>query len=96
MKKIKENVGGSVGWGEAYLITENKISHAEGRILTFIEALGLPDKQERSLKSIIRTEIWDILLEALWVPDAIHNELRERQGPNGTGIVVSPGVPTSN
>jgi hypothetical protein len=42
------------------MATESTFRMLEGRILTVIETIGLPEKQEEAIKSIIRSDIWDI------------------------------------
>lgn len=44
----------------AYAIESYKISHIEGRLLTFIESLGLRDTQEKAAKDIAREIIWSL------------------------------------
>ena len=34
-------------------------SNLEGKLLTFVETLGLPQKQEEAAKSTLRTMFWD-------------------------------------
>lgn len=42
------------------LATEGTFRMLEGRILTIVETIGLPQKQEDAIKSIIRSDIWEI------------------------------------
>jgi len=44
-----------------YYITEEQISKLEGKLLTFIEAMGLEKSQESASKSIVRQEIWSMV-----------------------------------
>jgi len=41
------------------LVSGNDISHLEGKIKTFLESLGLPEKQEKASKDISQTMLWD-------------------------------------
>lgn len=41
------------------LVSGEDISHFEGELKTFLESLGLPDKQEKASKDIIQTILWD-------------------------------------
>jgi len=41
------------------LVSGEDVSHFEGELKTFIESLGLPDKQEKASKDIIQTILWD-------------------------------------
>jgi hypothetical protein len=36
----------------------------EGRLLTLVESMGLPDKQEQAIKSYVRRELWDFVRDA--------------------------------
>jgi hypothetical protein len=38
---------------------DSYLSHIEGKLLTLIEALGLPEVREKSVKSLVRGAIWD-------------------------------------
>ena len=42
------------------MATEGTFRMLEGRILTAVETIGLPQKQEDAIKSIIRSDIWEI------------------------------------
>ena len=35
------------------------VSSLEGVLLTFLESLGLPERQEKASKSILRNSLWD-------------------------------------
>ena len=45
----------------AYAIYEFQLSDLEGRLLTQIEAFGLPEKQESAAKSLVRQEVWKMI-----------------------------------
>lgn len=53
--KNKSNVGFSV-----HGFTVDKFSHLEGRIRTIIEAVGLPERQSKSLTDLVIGEIWGL------------------------------------
>ena len=42
-----------------YVVSEHAPNRINGRLFEIIEALGLPDKQAESIKSIIRKNIWE-------------------------------------
>ena len=74
MKKIfKSTDERSSGYGDAYIIKSDHPDYLVGRLLTVIEAIGLPEKQEKSLKDLIRFEIYNSLDLATWVPRGLHN-----------------------
>ena len=55
---MTESKDSEMGWGYGHLVREDFFDYLLGRILTLIEVLGLPEKQETQLKSLIRQEIW--------------------------------------
>lgn len=51
------------------LIYEDYLPYLEGKVLTIVETLGLKEKQEESIKSLIRESFWQNLsLWAYYVP----------------------------
>ena len=78
---IKSTEERNVGFGDGYLINSEKPDYLVGRVLTLIEALGLPDKQEKSIKDVLRSEIYGVLEPSCFVPHQLHTivkELREK------------------
>jgi hypothetical protein len=65
------------GWGNAHLLFEDTMSRLVGRLLTHIEAWGLPPAQEKAVKSIIRKEVYATLDDAWIIGDADHAMLRK-------------------
>lgn len=47
-----------VDYCESYLIPEKGIRIMEGRLLTLVELLGLPEQQSEAMKSEVRNLIW--------------------------------------
>ena len=41
------------------LIGSNDIRFLEGKLKTFIESLGIPEKQEKATKDMVKEIIWD-------------------------------------
>lgn len=76
-KTIKSSDERSLGYGPAYVINGGNPDHLVGRILTIIEALGLPQRQEDSLKDILRQEVYNVLSLKLWIPGQLHTMIRE-------------------
>lgn len=77
-------------WGYGYAMSSETPGHLQGRILTLIEAIGLPEKQENSLKSLITQTIWNTITdEAVYISDKryteirnLYQKMREQQGNN--------------
>lgn len=46
-----------------------------GRLLTAIEVLGLPEKQEKPFKDVIKTQFYDLLHNGMVVPEDLDIEL---------------------
>lgn len=95
-KTFKSSDERNYGLGPAYIISARKPDQLVGRVLTIIEALGLPEKQENSLKDILKQEIYKTLELDLWIPGALHtlsSELMEWHKTNGNmnlAIAVTP------
>lgn len=74
MEKIfKSSDKRSTNYGGAYVIKGDHPDYLVGRLLTIIEAIGLLDKQEKSLKNLIRFEVYNSLNLTTWVSDGLHN-----------------------
>ena len=41
------------------LVSGEDVSHLEGKIKTIIDGLGLPEKQEKAVKDIVQTTLWE-------------------------------------
>lgn len=41
------------------LVSGEDVSFLEGKLKTFIDSVGLPEKQEKAQKDIIQTILWD-------------------------------------
>lgn len=74
-RKISKEVG-DVSWGCAYVITEGAPNHIVGRVLTLVEAIGLPNKQEEALKGLITQAVWQFLEDAIYISADRHSEIR--------------------
>lgn len=48
-------------------MTYTQFQRLEGVVMTHIEILGLPDKQEKPFKDIVRQKLWD------WYKDVVDN-----------------------
>ncbi|MCK4500887.1 hypothetical protein KAU11_10330 [Candidatus Babeliales bacterium] len=72
-KQIKSSDERKIGYGSAYVIGGESPDHLVGRLLTIIDAIGLSEKQEKSLKDLIRFEVYNSLNLATWIPSSLHN-----------------------
>ena len=76
--KNQNEVAAEPGWGPGYVIEQGETSRLEGRLLTLIEAIGMPDKQEEALKGLIRQELWNsVSSHGLWITGEQHTRLRQ-------------------
>jgi hypothetical protein len=53
------------------VFSDSYVSHIEGKILTIIEALGLPKTQEEATKSLIKRSLWDDMHDGYSVPKTV-------------------------
>jgi hypothetical protein len=44
-----------------YLIDNFEIKQIEGKLLTIVESIGLPDTQEKAVKGLVRQAVWDVV-----------------------------------
>ena len=94
-KSFKSSDERSIGCGSAYVISSNRPDRLVGRVLTIIEALGLPEKQENSLKDILRQEIYNELGLETWISGSLHTIIKElyewcEKSPSGKGTDNPP------
>lgn len=54
-----------------------EFKNLEGRMLTLIESMGLPGKQEDAIKSYARKEIWQTIHQTFILPTAITDMIHE-------------------
>lgn len=92
-KSFKSSDERNIGYGSAYVISSSRPDRLVGRVLTIIEALGLPDKQENSLKDILRQEIYNELGLETWISGELHTIIKELYewceiNPSGKGEEV--------
>jgi hypothetical protein len=85
-KKLESEVQSRVlcRWGEGYIIEQGETSRLEGRLLTLLESLGLPEKQEEAIKSLVRQELWNtVSASGFWITADEHTALREANQGRG-------------
>lgn len=74
---MNNNETPKVGYTGGYIVVESQFQHLEGRLLTLVEALGLRESQEKSVKDLIRSEVWQTLNPCFWINGDEHTRLRE-------------------
>lgn len=85
MKKRDQQLTDFVGWGSGYIIQDHQISHLEGKLLTLIESMGLKDSQEKAVKDMVRTHVWELLSPCFVVSAEDHTALRLKYKEEGRG-----------
>ena len=58
------------------LVSNEDIRFLEGRLKTFLESLGLPEKQEKSAKDVVQSILWDWYC---FIRDTLTNHLQEKR-----------------
>src|SRR3990167_775043 len=69
----------SYGYGYGYVVSEDLPNYFIGRLRTLIEALGLRETQEKSLKDLVDNEIWSQFGQSWrsqWISQNLYNEVR--------------------
>lgn len=54
---IKSSSNEQAGYGYGFVLNESDRGYMEGRLLTFLESLGLKDSQEKAAKDLLRQEV---------------------------------------
>ena len=60
------------------VVFDYAVSCVEGRLLTFIEAMGLPQGQEKAAKDIVRQELWKVYQDSVYITGEQVQEIAER------------------
>lgn len=79
----------TISYGFAHLVLENHFKYLNGKILTLIEAIGLPTKQEEALKALISQAIYGetgIYIDPT-LNDAIHDAVHRVDPDNPTPAI---------
>jgi hypothetical protein len=97
MEKIfKSSDERNIGYGSAYVISSSKPDYLVGRVLTIIEALGLQEKQEKSLKDILRQEIYNTLGLETYISGSLHTIIKELYDWCEKNPLGKEEIPTNN
>lgn len=84
-----------IGYESAYVVGEYAMQNLQGRLLTFIESLGLREGQEKAVKDIIYQHVWKTIEGCLWISGEEHTGLQDkRNGPQGSvgTVIKSPSL----
>ena len=66
-----------ISWGPAFVITDGTPDSIVGRVFEIIEACGLPQKQEDSVKQLIRKTVWETIhTSSVAITRERHTEIR--------------------
>ena len=75
-KEFSDRKGEEISNPRCELVSGEDISYFEGRLKTFVESLGLPEKQEKSAKDISQTILWDWFN---FITDHVLDHLKEKK-----------------
>jgi hypothetical protein len=71
-----EKTCSTVSWGEAFVMERSSQDRIIGKILTLVEVMGLQEKQEQSLKDLIRQSVWKVFEDGIYISSERHSEIR--------------------
>lgn len=75
---VRKDSLGNFLYGHGYVVSESITDQIVGRVLTLVEALGLPERQEESLKSLMRQAVHSPFYDdAIFISQERHGELRK-------------------
>ena len=71
-------------WGWGIVLQDYNFQHFAGEMLTHIEALGLPEKQEEAFKSVFKSTFWGFIdRNGFYITAEQHNRVREENKDMG-------------
>lgn len=76
-KQSKGSPVGNVGWGSGYVLCFNFPDVLNGKIYEILEAAGLPQKQEESIKRLIQKTVWEEVGYGVYITAERHKAIRE-------------------
>jgi len=62
--KSKDSLRGLHG---AYVLEEHEVNNLIGQILTLVDAMGLPEKQERAVCDVFKQKIWETMSRGFYL-----------------------------
>lgn len=82
MSRKQSNVGSPVpSYGFGYVVYDRTVSAISGRVVTLIETLGLPQKQEEAIKGLVFQAVdqafYDSGYNAIFLSEEKHKKIRE-------------------
>ncbi len=72
----KENVP-MASWGFGYVSSAQLPDRLNGQLFEVIEAIGLPSKQEESVKSLVQKTVWKTFEDCVFITSERHDEIRK-------------------
>ena len=66
-------------WGMGEVIDKDFLKRMTGRVLTIAESLGLPDKQEKSVKDLLTQAIFRDEDRVIYIDGKLHTAIRHQQ-----------------
>ena len=82
-------------WGYGYVVQDDIQNRIIGNVLEIIEAIGLPQKQEDSVKSLIKSKVWEMFNDAVLIKPERMNEImklyyktRSQQAKDGYPMIA--------
>lgn len=67
-----------ISWGTAYVVDRDFPDRLYGKLCEIIEAMGVSEKQETSIKNLISKTVWNFInYESVYISTDEHNEIRK-------------------
>ncbi len=66
-----------VNWGRARLFYPYQESDLVGQILTFLETLNMPEKQDKAVKDVMKHMLYGFFNNSIHVPSEVAETLRK-------------------
>lgn len=76
-KNKKEMFLSYPSYGCGYVIWEDAIGLIVGRVLTIIESIGLSNKQEEAVKSLIKQAIYEDCKDYVYIDETLHSAIHK-------------------
>ena len=85
----------NVSYGNGYVLSDYSSEHIVGKILTLIEAMGLPQRQEEATKGLIKQAVYEVFADGVYIGPELHTQLREAYEKGKIEAVKLGNVPMS-
>lgn len=73
-KTFSSNVGSAGQKFSGVVLGQQKVDYLVGRLLTIIDAMGLDERQEKSAKDLIKSEVYLVTRDG-WIPAELYQVL---------------------